>query len=431
MPVAGRGIYTGDKTHILHERLGLPLETKIAVYFGSVEAKWSGIHALLDCVANWPEDWILLLHHRYGTDTILSLLKNLDERSARKIRLSPFPGLPPNELHRLLHACDVGLCFYKPDYKSLLTGKNLVTIGMASGKFTSYMQHGLPVLAYEKGQIGDLISQHDLGWVIHDISDSKNILSAIDRKELKTKSKKCLDFFTEFCDLNFTGVTLLNEVEKIFQRKMSVKNSLNITPVFFDELLVHLRLIAAEGNIAAFQNSLDSIDICNIKDVNYSVLYALALELRKEGQPDLACAVYCKLVNEHNIEKSLAAWASFKHGEAHLDAGNAESANSMFRKALELNPNHVKARIYLVAPAESLRVCLGETDMEDLIAVPMDPLDEELWEYYFARRQPDFVRICLNARDFTKEASKIEEIARRHLASGGELEIIGKASLNV
>ncbi len=50
-----------------------------------------------------------------------------------------------------------------------------------------------------------------------------------------------------------------------------------------------------------------------------------------------------------------------------------------------------KARIYLLATDELLQVCLGGTNNEELIDIPMDPMDEDLWVYYIARRQPDFV----------------------------------------
>lgn len=100
VPVAGRKAKGSEKKYILHDALGLEREKKIALYMGSVTYKWSGVDDLIDTVDNWDDDWVLVLHHRYGQQD-RSLAARIQNLKKKNVFFSPFNTLPFDNFTRL------------------------------------------------------------------------------------------------------------------------------------------------------------------------------------------------------------------------------------------------------------------------------------------------------------------------------------------
>lgn len=66
IPVAGRGVKQISKNSYIHRHFSLPQNQKILLYMGEITARWTGIGELLYSLHTWPDDWSLLIHHRYG-----------------------------------------------------------------------------------------------------------------------------------------------------------------------------------------------------------------------------------------------------------------------------------------------------------------------------------------------------------------------------
>jgi glycosyltransferase involved in cell wall biosynthesis len=209
IPLAGRGVRPGAKTDYLHAALGIPGRKRIALFIGSV-SEMCAISGLIRNAATWPEDWVLVIHHRYGLSPIVRNYREAT-RGMRNIYFSTVPCEDFRDLGRLLHSADIGLAFYQMVKGSIYTGKNVGHIGMSSGKIATYLQHGLPVVTSRIGLMSRLIRHHQLGWVTN---LGQLDLAGVDEPQLQTRRANCLRFFAQKLDLNVTAAPLLSRIER-------------------------------------------------------------------------------------------------------------------------------------------------------------------------------------------------------------------------
>lgn len=215
IPVAGRGAVHCAASREIHKLLGLEEETKIALYMGEVTSKWSGIDELLAASSGWDDTWVLLLHHRYGAQ-LPEVYADLVRKG--KVYISPLGTLPFPEMHRLLSGVDLGIAFYKPQPghgAPYSEGLNLANIGMASGKIATYLQHGLPLLTNELGEMSGYVRAEGLGIIVENIADSAFALRNLSSSALAGMRRNCLQFFDRHLDLNETAKPLLEVIKNV------------------------------------------------------------------------------------------------------------------------------------------------------------------------------------------------------------------------
>ena len=217
IPVAGRSLIPRKRSYAMHEALGLDRNKKIAIYIGEVNAKWTGFEELFASTGSWDDSWVMVLHQRYGY-----ILSNIAEqiKGRENVYLSPFPSLDLKDMHLLLDAVDIGIACYVPqmDSPSLLERRNLQHIGMASGKIATYLQHGLPILINEIGEMSEYVRKYNLGKVIDDFAHTGSILNSLNRNELHTLQENCQNFFENHLDLERSIVPLLSVIESLLNR---------------------------------------------------------------------------------------------------------------------------------------------------------------------------------------------------------------------
>jgi glycosyltransferase involved in cell wall biosynthesis len=126
-----------------------------------------------------------------------------------------------------------------------------------------------------------------------------------------------------------------------------------------------------------------------------NVYYQTGLGLHRKGHLDGAKRVYSVVMTYHDRFPELAAWANFKFAEVLLSEDMPQEAAELFRKAIELKPDHAKAKILLLDKNESLNVtCAGEKSEDPCqICVDLDLTDSMLWDYYFGSRKIDRLEI--------------------------------------
>jgi hypothetical protein len=130
----------------LRKKFGLPVDKRILIYSGSFSpyAKndwWVRIAETL------PENYIFLImcydskQLRYPIFArIVALLSN------KKNVFVIGKEFPIVEYLQLLQACDAGLALFRPIYTHWMSGKNIRQMGLSSGKFSTYISCGLPVI---------------------------------------------------------------------------------------------------------------------------------------------------------------------------------------------------------------------------------------------------------------------------------------------
>lgn len=219
IPVAGRGFFENPRSWAVHEELGLDPNLKIMLAMGSVTSAWTGLSEIILGMGELVGEWVLVLHHRFDSESMKGLNENLRKNGLPNVLVSPFPTLAFSDMGRLVNSVDIGIGSYKPIPGDPFANKNLQFIGMASGKISTYLQHGLPVVSNELGEISDCIRAGDLGLVADQISQIPEVLKGVSREELQKKSRNCREFFEKRLDLNLTIQPMLRRIGELKGQK--------------------------------------------------------------------------------------------------------------------------------------------------------------------------------------------------------------------
>ena len=216
IPVASSFSKQYKKSMSLHHKLRIPLEKKILIFIGSV-AKWTCIDRVLSQLIRFPSSWVLVLHDGCGNikPKVNSMLVelNLDPISiADRLYCSDLKSPTTEDMHRLLHSADLGLCMYCPTYSSMYTGNNLKYIGLASGKTMTYLQHGLPVVTIAGGQIGEIIKNNRLGFTLNKIEELPDCLARYDSSDAQSLHQRCYDYFNQTFSFDLFKENFINKV---------------------------------------------------------------------------------------------------------------------------------------------------------------------------------------------------------------------------
>jgi len=199
-------------TQRLRDKLGIPLEKKVAITIGSI-SNWSMTPDIISTIESWPNDWVLILHHRYGrTEVELENLGcELSNILNKKIYISNLASDLVDDMSDVLAGVSVGLAFYKPIYTSPYTGNNLKYLGISSGKISTYLRHGVPIILNEIGAYSDLAKTYGFGIVINDL---KNISENLDNLNHPMKSQQAKNFYLEHLNFEIYLDTIWNDLQK-------------------------------------------------------------------------------------------------------------------------------------------------------------------------------------------------------------------------
>jgi hypothetical protein len=164
----------------LRDLLGVPVNRKVAIAIGSI-SDWSMVCEIVSSVLKWPEDWVLIIHDRYGqTETELAKLGcNLNVVPKGRIFLSSHACMQVDNMSNVLAGISAGLALYRPNYKGPYTGENLKYLGLASGKISTYLRYGVPPVMNDIGQYSSLAKTHQFGLVAEDADGIGTLLESL------------------------------------------------------------------------------------------------------------------------------------------------------------------------------------------------------------------------------------------------------------
>ena len=166
-------------------------------------------------VNHWPEDWVLILHERYGrtSHTLAGELAELGHLVGKQIFISDSASEMVDDMSTILSGIDAGLAFYCPDYDGgPHTGKNLKFLGLASGKISTYLRYGVPVLTNEIGLYADEIRKNHLGAVVNDPDEIPGALMAMGNEAYNQDISR---YYSEFLDFDIYADKLLTTVRSV------------------------------------------------------------------------------------------------------------------------------------------------------------------------------------------------------------------------
>lgn len=215
IPLASSGLPLAAK-YRLRDTLGIPPDKKVAIAIGSIR-KWSMIYDVVSTVNSWPDNWVLIIHDRYGNThaELNNLGCDLTKTPRGKIYISNKASDLVDDMSEVLAGVNLGLAFYNPDFTSPYTGNNLKFLGISSGKISTFLRHDIPVILNEIGEYSELAKKHQFGIVISDISEISTKLRQINSDGTEFYPQQ---FFSDFLDFNNykkeTWEHLISAIEK-------------------------------------------------------------------------------------------------------------------------------------------------------------------------------------------------------------------------
>lgn len=174
-------------SHYLHDRLGLDHDRRIILHPGSPGMVKRMLPELKRVVADWPEEWALVLH--LGRDMGFQVA---EADGPPGLIFSERP-VPTEELPELYASADVGVALYF-HHDAPVGGKNLVYMGWSSGKFNLFLRYGKPVVTTDQFTFGEIYAEARCGEAIVDLD---GLTGAVERilADQEAYSQAAVDYY--------------------------------------------------------------------------------------------------------------------------------------------------------------------------------------------------------------------------------------------
>lgn len=199
VPVASSGVAEASCLRV-RDLLGIPKEKKAAILIGSL-AEWTMSYEVISSVPSWPDDWCLIIHDRYAkTEAFFERLpEQIRKIRNKKIFVSNHAVDCVDKMGNILNGCSAGIAFYKPINSSPYTGKNLAYLGLASGKISTYLRYGLPVISNDIGEYAKLIREGGAGLILDkEKCDLQQLLHELDYETMSANAFKLFHSSLDF-----------------------------------------------------------------------------------------------------------------------------------------------------------------------------------------------------------------------------------------
>jgi glycosyltransferase involved in cell wall biosynthesis len=205
IPVSpSQGKIEGENKSFWRQKLGISENKIVLLHSGSLE-KWSGGEILIENIEKGiPANVLILIHSKSELNPqnkihnkLLEFEKNSDSVLIHKTVFSDF-----REYLSFLQVADFGLVLYQKDESSPYTGKNIVEIGLASGKFSCFMSQGIPVITSNSNYYRKLLSTNKIGFCLNENEFDFKQLSEQNSERMLIFKQNSVSFFDK--DLNNT-----------------------------------------------------------------------------------------------------------------------------------------------------------------------------------------------------------------------------------
>ncbi|WP_320035346.1 hypothetical protein [Halarcobacter sp.] len=261
IPVAGSKEYPYKKNYFIYDLLNISRSKKMLIYIGSIDY-WSCFNSIFK--ENLiPEDWVFIIHDRYGSSK--EKLTAIEPNLPSNIYFLDITLCTNHDMKKILHSADLGLALYCPDYKSIFTGKNILDIGLSSGKISTYLQNGLPIITSDNLILREYYKKYHFGYIINKVSELEMILSNYEHNSKFHQDS--INFFNKELSFKNYETTILNLLRSTL--KKDVKSSLTLSK--------NKNLIGSLKYISTTYNKIDF-------SKKFNCLFIQIQKLKKENQ---------------------------------------------------------------------------------------------------------------------------------------------------
>ncbi len=175
-----------------HRRFELGPERKVLLHAGSLGA-WTGIDQVVASTASWPDDWALVVHTRYDAGSS-AYVQALQARAAPGRVFWSLKPVSSEAYEALVDGADAALALYLRSEESVLTGQNVETIGLSSGKLAYALRAGVPAIVNRSTSIAPLIEQEGCGVLVDGPGDVGAVLPTLAQHRQQLGERACAFF---------------------------------------------------------------------------------------------------------------------------------------------------------------------------------------------------------------------------------------------
>jgi len=165
------GETTSQKKDYFHRALGIPAEKRIVLAAGTL-LPIHGIDAIVDSVADWPDEFVLVLHGWIPERKFERVLHDRISRHKERIFLS-MEILDQDHKNDIFQSTDIGLVFFRPE------GINYKFAAGSSGKLFDFMRSGVPIIGNDIPGMRALVADNGCGVVVPDATGIGAALAAM------------------------------------------------------------------------------------------------------------------------------------------------------------------------------------------------------------------------------------------------------------
>jgi len=145
---------------------------KVVVFIGSIE-NWTMAPEIFGALSSLPENFKILVNSREKSKNIEKLIP---VAFRPKFVINTIPLNNFLEVLSFLKLADIGIAFYKPTFTKRVLGRNIEEMGYSSGKLSTYLQAGLPVMTNVGGVFKQDLLKYKSGVYVE---SPENISAAI------------------------------------------------------------------------------------------------------------------------------------------------------------------------------------------------------------------------------------------------------------
>ncbi len=206
VPVSPKRVQLKPERYDIYKELNIPADKTIVVYSGTLQ-NWCGINEILNLLSGeWSSEYWLVIHSHHTEIENNELKEKIEDLIKNNFNLTyhnkPFYNYA--EYAEFLSGCHIGIAMYIPNNMDIFAGKNIEEIGLASGKFSTYMMIGLPTITTANSLYPSLNLKYNFGETIGNASEIPSALTKI-KADYKNKVNGCKSIYEN----------VLNPVSKI------------------------------------------------------------------------------------------------------------------------------------------------------------------------------------------------------------------------
>jgi hypothetical protein len=215
LPVSPSGRSIARHSGLLRTMHGISPDQTVVLHSGAF-GDWTYADELIRSASSWPDGFVLVVHTKYRPGRNDRFVEEIRARGASNVVLSTEP-LGPDDYDEMVASADLGLVLYKPVPGSPLTQRNIRCIGLASGKFSSYLRAGVPVVSVAQQTYAELLTDYDFGANIDAIDALPRALESL-RTHLDWHSAEASRLFAERLDFDIHWPTIARSLRETMER---------------------------------------------------------------------------------------------------------------------------------------------------------------------------------------------------------------------